>query len=83
MITLKQQLNGEKWDNNNNNNNNNEEEEEDGNNNNSYTALYPVKMYELAVQYIINIKIHVTVKKGTSALSAYININMTQSQDET
>ena len=77
MITLKQQLNGEKWDNNNN------EEEEDGNNNNSYTALYPVKMYELAVQYIINIKIHVTIKKGTSALNAYININMTQSQDET
>ena len=32
------------------------------NNNNSYTALYPIEMYKLMVLYIINIKIHLTVK---------------------
>ena len=34
------------------------------NNNNSYTALNPVKHYELAELYIINIKIHLTIKKA-------------------
>ena len=34
------------------------------NNNNSCTALYPVKIYKLAVLYIINIKIHLTIKKA-------------------
>ena len=31
---------------------------------NSYTALYPVKNYELAALYIINIKIHLTIAKA-------------------
>ena len=34
------------------------------NNINSYIALYPVKIYEIAVLYIINIKIHLTIKKA-------------------
>ena len=34
------------------------------NNNNSYIALDPVKIYELAALYIINIKIHLTIKKA-------------------
>ena len=34
------------------------------NNNNSYITLYLVNIYELAVQYIINIKIHLTIKKA-------------------
>ena len=33
-------------------------------NNNSYIALYAVKNYELAALYIINIKIHLTIKKA-------------------
>ena len=33
------------------------------NDNNSCIALYPVNIYELAALYIINIKIHLTVKK--------------------
>ena len=33
------------------------------NNNNSYIDQYPVKNYEHAVLYIINIKIHLTVKE--------------------
>ena len=42
-----------------------------GNNNNLthifyklYITLYPVKIYKLAVLYIINIKFHLTVKKA-------------------
>ena len=31
--------------------------------NNSYTALYPVNIYELAALYIINIKIRLTIQK--------------------
>ena len=31
---------------------------------NSYIALYPVKKYELAALYIINIKIYLTVAKA-------------------
>ena len=34
------------------------------NNNNSYIALYPIKVYELSAMYIINISIHLTVKKA-------------------
>ena len=45
-------------------------------------APYPIKLYELAALYIINIKIHLTIKKGTTTVNAYININMTKSQDE-
>ena len=33
-------------------------------NNNSYTALYPVKIYELTALYIINIKIRLTIEKA-------------------
>ena len=32
-------------------------------NNNSYVALYPVNIYNLATLYIINIKIHLTIKR--------------------
>ena len=32
-------------------------------NNNSYIALYPVKLYKLAVLHILNIKIRLTIKK--------------------
>ena len=32
--------------------------------NNSYTALYPVNIYELAARYIINIKIRLTIQKA-------------------
>ena len=32
-------------------------------NNNSYITLYPVQIYKLAVLYIINIKIRLTIKK--------------------
>ena len=39
-------------------------EEPNNNNNNSYIALYPVKIYELAAPYIINIKTHLTIKKA-------------------
>ena len=42
----------------------------------------PVKIYKLAALYIINIKIHLTIKKSTSIINAHININMTKSQDE-
>ena len=34
------------------------------NNNNSYIALYPINIYELVALYIINIKIHLTIKKA-------------------
>ena len=34
------------------------------NNINSYIALYHVNIYELAAPYIINIKIHLTIKKA-------------------
>ena len=34
------------------------------NNKNSNMALYPVNIYELAALYIINIKIHLTIKKA-------------------
>ena len=47
------------------------------NNNNSYIALYPVKIYRLAVLYMITIKICLTIKKSTSTVNAYINIEMT------
>ena len=40
------------------------EESTNDNNNDSYIALYPVKIYELAALYIINIKIHLTIKKA-------------------
>ena len=40
------------------------EESTNDNNNDSYIALYPVKMYELMALYIINIKIHLTIKKA-------------------
>ena len=33
------------------------------NNNNSYTALYPVNIYDLTALYIINIKIRLTIQK--------------------
>ena len=58
------------------------------NNNNSDIALYPVKIYELAVLYIIN-TVHyqhrhpLDSQNSTSTMHAYININMTRSQDET
>ena len=48
------------------------------NNNNSYTALYPVKIYKHVLLYIINIKICLTIKKGTSTINAYINIKTTK-----
>ena len=46
-----------------------EEEENDDNewkrerNNNSYITLHPVQMHELAALYIMNIKIHLAIKK--------------------
>ena len=43
-------------------------------NNNSYIALYPIKIYEFAALYIINIKIHLTVKKAHSS-PAFYNIH--------
>ena len=33
---------------------------------NSYKALYPVKIYELAALYIINIKIHLTINNNNN-----------------
>ena len=52
------------------------------NNNDSYTALYPVTIYELTELYIINIKIRLTIKKkkkkSTRTIIAYINIKMTK-----
>ena len=50
-------------------------------NNNFFYRDNPVNIYELAAQYFINIKIHLTLKKSTSTINAYININMTQRQD--
>ena len=40
------------------------EESTNDNNNDSYIALYPVKIHEFAALYIINIKIHLTIKKA-------------------
>ena len=51
-----------------------ERERENSNNNNSYIALYPLQIYELAALYN---------QKSTCTIAAYININMTKSQDET
>ena len=44
----------------------------------SYKALHPVKIYEPAVLYIININIRLTIKfkRSTSTIKAYIGINM-------
>ena len=36
----------------------------DNNNNKSYIALYPIQIYKLVVLYIINISVHLTVKKA-------------------
>ena len=44
--------------------------------------LYTVKIQELAALFIINIKIHLTIKKSTSTINAHISVNMTKSQDE-
>ena len=38
-------------------------EQTNNNNNNSYVGLYPVNIYDLAGLYIINIKIHLTIKR--------------------
>ena len=44
--------------------------------------LYTVKIQELAALFIINIKIHLTIKKSTSTINAHISVNMTKSHDE-
>ena len=66
---------------------NNTDDDDEDNNNNCYIALYFVNIYELEALYIINIKIHLTIKqskmiKSTSTVNAYITINMIKCQDD-
>ena len=52
--------------------NNTDDDDEDNNNNNCYIALYFVNIYELEALYIINIKIHLTIKQSKMIKKAQV-----------